>query len=126
VARASGPQRQKAHFCRAIAYRNRAEWEILHATVKSEARRYFEEAAKDFFYAEQLMKPSERKPELLAEVNRALGRPETTVEHAPLSFLRVLDSALVLQLGSRLMEIWNRDLLMNIRRLRHDAPVISN
>jgi hypothetical protein len=32
------PQHQKAHFCRAIAYRKRAKWEVLHATAKSEAR----------------------------------------------------------------------------------------
>jgi hypothetical protein len=94
--------------------------------VKSEARRYFEEAAKDFFYTEQLMKSSERKPELLAEVNQALGRPDTTIDHAPLLSLRMLHSALVLQLDSRLTEIWDRDLLTNIHLLHHRAPAISN
>jgi tetratricopeptide (TPR) repeat protein len=112
------PQRATAHFNRAVAYRNRGEWSLAGEDMKDGARRYFEQAARDFFYAEQLTGPQKWMSELITEVDRRLGRTATTIEHAPLTDYPLTNSNVVLQIDSRSVDKWGPYVLGHLHLFR--------
>ena len=67
-------QRADSHFCRGIAFKNRAEYKQLHgnSTQSAQARQDYEEAAKDLFYALQL------RPQSVA-ISQALRHVDLTI-----------------------------------------------
>jgi hypothetical protein len=105
----SDSQRRTAHLNRSTAYRNRAEWETYHGdSNESRIRAWFEEAAKDLFYADQLTPRAERNEALITDVNQRLGRIATTELHAPLRTFHDPASNLVWVGDVRLVEQWER------------------
>jgi hypothetical protein len=123
-------QRKKAHYNRGIAYRNKADWEIQQPADQSDlvkAREYLEEAARDFYFAKQLMGPSERALVPSQDVNRRLGRVKTTQRHARMVSAFIDDqSNEVFQADLRLVQMWGYHMLSRLQVLRRRSPPTTN
>ena len=79
------PQRANGHFYRGVAHKNLGDFWGEHGVE----HRHYEEAAKDMFFALQLLPGNETVTSALAEVDKLLQREKTTEVHAPLARLEL-------------------------------------